>query len=180
MEANDRFKSGNHYHIYNHGNGNDNIFREQANYLYFLRKQDEYMSDIWELQAWRLMPNHYHLLVKIKDLSGELQAEELNKLVYMRFSHFTNGYAKAINKAFNRRGSLFMKTFKRKLVGDENYLKQLVCYIHTNPVKDGFTDHPAEWRHSSYRKIVEEPEAPSSRELVALFGDVGGFTAAHL
>lgn len=175
------FEPGCYYHIYNHGNGNDNVFRKPENYQYFLRKHDEYMSDAWTLHSWCLMPNHYHLLIKTNTvLNPDLRDQDMNKLIYSRFSHFTNGYAKAINKAFNRRGSLFVKTFKRKLVGDEDYLKQLVCYIHNNPVKDGFTDHPGNWKYSSYKIILEDPGASSSKAILSLFGDVDGFTAAHL
>ncbi len=34
---------------------------------YFLEKYDEHISPEVETYAWVLMPNHFHLLVKIKD-----------------------------------------------------------------------------------------------------------------
>ena len=55
-----------YYHIYNHANGNENLFREQKNYEYFLEKYKQHISPIAETIVWCLMPNHFHLLVKIK------------------------------------------------------------------------------------------------------------------
>ena len=55
-----------YYHIYNHANGNENLFREQKNYEYFLEKYKQHINPIAETIAWCLMPNHFHLLVKIK------------------------------------------------------------------------------------------------------------------
>ena len=54
------------YHIYNYANGNENLFREQKNYEYFLEKYKQHINPIAETIAWCLMPNHFHLLVKIK------------------------------------------------------------------------------------------------------------------
>jgi len=55
------------------------------------------------------------------------------------FSNLFNAYTKAINKNYNRSGSLFEKNFKRILIDDDSYLVQLVCYIHRNPQKHGIT-----------------------------------------
>src|SRR5690554_7732864 len=55
-----------YYHIYNHANGDENLFREQKNYEYFLEKYKQHINPIAETIAWCLMPNHFHLLVKMK------------------------------------------------------------------------------------------------------------------
>ena len=55
-----------YYHIYNHANGDDNLFREEKNYSFFLEKYHQHIDPIAETIAWCLMPNHFHLLVKIK------------------------------------------------------------------------------------------------------------------
>ena len=34
---------GNYYHIYNHANGNEQLIREDKNYLFFLLKVKEYI-----------------------------------------------------------------------------------------------------------------------------------------
>ena len=55
------------YHIYNHANGDDNLFREQENYRFFLQQYAKYINPIADTYAYCLMPNHFHLLVKIKE-----------------------------------------------------------------------------------------------------------------
>jgi len=55
------------YHIYNQGINGENLFREKANYSYFLQQYDKYIDPIAETFAWCLMPNHFHVLVRIKE-----------------------------------------------------------------------------------------------------------------
>jgi len=57
----------NDYHMYNRGINSCNIFAEQENYEYFLHLYDKNISPVAETLAWALMPNHFHLLVKINN-----------------------------------------------------------------------------------------------------------------
>ena len=54
------------YHIFNNANGFENVFREAENYRYFLEKYRLYISLIAETYAYCLMPNHFHLVVRIR------------------------------------------------------------------------------------------------------------------
>ncbi|MBW6482925.1 MAG: transposase [Vicingaceae bacterium] len=54
------------YHIYNHANGNENLFKEEENYRFFLQQWDKYISPIAATYAYCLMPNHIHFLVQIR------------------------------------------------------------------------------------------------------------------
>ncbi|HGY54461.1 MAG TPA: hypothetical protein ENK44_02040 [Caldithrix abyssi] len=62
--------SGHFYHIYNRGNNRENLFYRKENYIYFLVKYDAYLNDYLDTYAFCLLPNHFHLLVKVKDLSA--------------------------------------------------------------------------------------------------------------
>jgi REP element-mobilizing transposase RayT len=64
---------GNYYHIYNRGNNGIDIFLETENYYHFLRLYAKYINPIAETFAWCLLKNHFHILVKIKDI------QEINK-----------------------------------------------------------------------------------------------------
>ncbi len=64
----EKLEYGNYYHIYNHAVGGRDLFRVSDNYEYFLSLYDKYISTIANTYAWVLMPNHFHLLVRIKDV----------------------------------------------------------------------------------------------------------------
>jgi len=141
------------YHIYTHANGKDLIFREEANYKYFLDKLVKYIVPIAEIYAYCLMPNHFHLLLRFKNLDDILNEDE-HKYLMKQFSNLLNGYAKAYNKRYNRKGSLFLDYLKRKRVDDEKYLTKLLHYIHNNPVNHGFVEDISEWKYSSYHSYI--------------------------
>jgi hypothetical protein len=44
-------------HIYNHANGNENLFRGPEDYRYFLQQHQKYISPFADTLAWCLMPN---------------------------------------------------------------------------------------------------------------------------
>ena len=59
--------NGNYYHIYNRGNNRMNLFSIPSDFEHFLELYDKYISPVADTLAWALMPNHLHLLVRIKE-----------------------------------------------------------------------------------------------------------------
>ena len=60
---------GQYYHIYNRGNNRASLFAEERNYAYFLNLYAKHVEPVARTFAYCLLPNHFHLLVQIKDLS---------------------------------------------------------------------------------------------------------------
>jgi len=58
---------GNYYHIYNRGINSCNLFQEADNYEHFLGLFDKYISPVADTYAWVLLPNHFHLMVRVKE-----------------------------------------------------------------------------------------------------------------
>ena len=56
-----------YYHIYNHAVGKELLFFKEENYLYFLNKLAAKLSLYFNFYAYCLMPNHFHLVVSVKD-----------------------------------------------------------------------------------------------------------------
>lgn len=179
---------GNYYHIYNRGNNGNDVFFENENYNYFLRLYAKYIEPIAETYAWCLLKNHFHLLVRIKELS-EIKVEELTysatekpKVIdpSRQFSHLFNAYTQALNKRYNRTGSIFERTFERKIVTSEHYFQQLIFYIHNNPVHHGFVEHINLYPWSSYETILTEKKTKLKRkEVIAMYGDLENFIYFH-
>jgi putative transposase len=61
------------YHVYTHANGNENLFLESKNYSYFLKKYVVYLHPVAETYAYCLMPNHLHLMVRVRREEEVLQ-----------------------------------------------------------------------------------------------------------
>jgi hypothetical protein len=58
----------NFYHIYNRGVNGTQLFYKKDNYYYFLEKYAQYLSAYLDTYAYCLLGNHFHLLVKVKDI----------------------------------------------------------------------------------------------------------------
>ncbi|MFK5981536.1 MAG: transposase [Flavobacteriaceae bacterium] len=160
------------YHIYNRGNNKQNIFFEKENYHYFIRLLEKYISPIAEIYSYCLLPNHFHLLIKIK--SGAIKPSQ-------KFSNFFNSYTKSINKKYNRTGSLFQKPFKRIRVSDSKYLFQLVTYIHLNPENHNIIRNFEKYKYSSYSLFLNETYSSfiEVNEVLEWFDGITNFKFVH-
>jgi len=180
MSNTENFEYGYVYHIYSHANGRDLIFREEENYKYFLDKLVKYIIPIAEIYAYCLMPNHFHLLVRFKS-EDQIPNEDEHKYLMKQFSNLLNGYAKAYNKRYDRKGSLFLDYLKRKRVSDNAYLIKLFHYIHNNPVNHRFVKDIKDWKYSSYHSYINlTKESKIERtEMMQYFDTVNDFIEYH-
>ncbi|WP_395051955.1 transposase [Flavobacterium sp.] len=171
-------ENGNYYHIYNRGINSTTLFKENKNYQHFLNLYDIHIEPIAETYAWCLMKNHFHFLVRIKDLN-EIESEK-KILPSQSFSNLFNAYTKAFNKSYTRHGSLFERPFKRKLIDNESYFQNLIAYIHNNPVHHKICDHPIEYPWSSYTTCLsDKPTKLKRNEVIEMFNDIDNFKYVH-
>jgi hypothetical protein len=92
-----------------------------------------------------------------------------------------NGYAQAINKAYNRTGGLFEESFRRIIVDNDNYFTQLIYYIHQNPIKHGFVNDLRDYPHSSYHSHLSTALTKLKRdEVLEWFGNRTEYEKFHL
>ena len=175
-----------YYPLFNRANGNERIFRNPDNYKFFLKKYKQHISSICDTFCYCLMPNHFHFLIRIKDeytLKGLANFKEgitLDIFLSKQFSNLFSSYTQALNKQVNRKGSLFMRAFKRKPIEDEAYLIKLVQYIHCKPVEAGLCDKVDEWKYSSYNALVSsKPTLLNRDELLKYFDDLSNFKFLH-
>jgi REP element-mobilizing transposase RayT len=166
------------YHIYNRGNNNENIFIEEKNYNFFLQKMIKYLVPIADVYAYCLLKNHFHILLKIN--SRENLPEKYREDIHLPFSNLFNSYTKSINKHYDRTGSLFQEHLKRNRLEDEEYIRQLVLYIHLNPVKHRIYSNFKEYPHSTFRAYLSDKPTNLSRDyILELFGGRDNFEYSH-
>ena len=174
----DIFEAGQYYHVYNRGNNRENIFIEEKNYQYFLEKIKKYILPIADIYAYCLLKNHFHIVLRIKDKND--LPEKFREKIYLPFSNLFNSYSKSINKAYNRTGSLFQEHLQRNRIENEEYLKQLILYVHLNPLKHNFSKEFQTYNHSSYRSYLSDKRSSINREfIIELFEDLENFIFCH-
>ncbi len=202
------FKPDTIYHVYNHGNGDDLIFRESENYRFFLKRFKVYISPIAWIYAYCLMPNHFHFLIRIKNekeliecfkekypgkigsAAGERSAmsfgdiadlsESISKLISNQFKNFLISYSKSFNSMYNRRGSLFLDNIKRIPIQNDDYFTNMIRYIHFNPVLHNFTDDLHLWKFSSIHSYHSDKRSLIlKQDVFEWFGGANEFKKFH-
>lgn len=175
------FKSDSYYHIYNRSIGSELLFRHEKDYEYFQLKMDRYLSPLSEVISYCLIPNHFHLLIRVKDTpdlpagADERGLLDGRKSIEQALKNFFNSYTKSYNIAHNRYGKLFQHGYKTKEITSEEYLFWLIYYIHRNPVHHNLTDNCHDWAYSSYNEIVNEKDKNRSNFIFNLYGNKNEF-----
>jgi REP element-mobilizing transposase RayT len=83
-----------------------------------------------------------------------------------QFSNFFNAYAKAINSAYGRTGSLFQHPFGRVIITSDRQFWNVIAYIHQNPQKHKFVADFRDWKWSSYGILLAEKPTSLKRDVV--------------
>ncbi len=175
---------GKYYHLFNRGINRQTVFFSTANYHYFLKLIRKYLGNHCEVFAYSLLPNHFHLIVKINDgpplQEDSMDEDKLGKQFSNQFRRLIISYTMAINKQQKRSSSLFDTRYKRLLVDSEEYLKYLVFYCHFNPVKHELTSDFSSYKFSSYRAYLSsQPTHINKAFILELFGGIEEFINYH-
>ena len=157
-----QFYENTYYHLYNRTNNEEKLFRSEENYLYFLKKYRYYLDEYIETVGYCLMPTHFHFLVRVRENNKESEERcaTLGKcgtslLISSKIKTLLSSYTKAINKRYNRHGSLFQQNTKAKPIASDSYLITLLTYIHQNPIRSDLVKKAEEWNYSSYQDYID-------------------------
>ncbi len=131
------------YHIYNKAVADNLLFVDEQNYHFFISKIRKYLIEVGEILAYCLMPNHYHILMLLKEVS-----------LPEAMQRFALAYSVPFNKRYNRTGHLFQGPYRLKHVDDTRYLVHLTRYIHLNPLTANLVNKAEEWEYSSLREYI--------------------------
>jgi putative transposase len=153
------------HHIIARGIERGKIFRDdQDRDLFIARLGDLFTETQTRCFAWALIPNHFHLLLK----TGTVPiATVMRRLL--------TGYATGFNRRHRRSGHVFQNRYKSILCQEDAYLKELVRYIHLNPLRAGLvTDMAAldRYRFSGHCYIMGKQNNiwQSCDEVLTYFG----------
>jgi REP element-mobilizing transposase RayT len=163
------------YHVTSRGNERKSIFRDDTDRSRFLTTLGECCERFGVVvDAYCLMPNHYHLLVRTPRANLSRAVGWLQTTYCIRF-----------NRRHGRSGHLVQGRFKAHLIDADAYAKRLVRYVHLNPVRprDRRKPVPADRRrsfedyrwssHRAYAGTAARGEAPAwlNTEWLSYWGD---------
>ena len=131
------------YHVFSRGNYRARIFLDDDHFTKYLslltRVSNRYH---WTVLDWCLMPNHYHLFLRLEDGGLSEGMRELNGC-FSRWSNRETGRTGTGHFVKNRFGMVDVLR--------EGQLWELVSYIPLNPVRAGLVKRPEDWPWSGYR-----------------------------
>jgi REP element-mobilizing transposase RayT len=115
------------HHVIIRGIERRNIFRDNKDREAFLNRLGSLLAVTkTTCYGWALLSNHAHFLLR----SGQVPlATVMRRLL--------TGYVVAFNRRHKRNGQLLRNRYKSIVCQEDRYLKELVRYIHLNPVRAG-------------------------------------------
>jgi len=103
------------------------IFKDSIDYQNFIERLNSILTDTsTPCYAWAQMTNHVHLLLR----TGHAPLSTVMR-------RLLTGYAQQFNRRHKRHGHLFQNRYKSILCEEDQYLLELVRYIHLNPIRAG-------------------------------------------
>jgi REP element-mobilizing transposase RayT len=143
------------YHVMNRGDRREEIFLEDADRELFLATLAECCAKTgWEVHAFCLMPNHFHLVV---------ETPQPNLVAGMKWLLGT--YTARFNRRHKLFGHLFSGRYKALLVdgGNTGYLRTVCRYVHLNPVRAKLIGPQTPLREFRWSSLPLYLEAPGKR-----------------
>jgi len=172
MSDNRIFYDGDIYHICNKSISNYHIFRNNALADHFkttltyyntttkqaplskaLKKEftiphimNRHKNSIVYVLGFCIMPDHYHLLMKVNHAT----------FVSQYINNVQNSYSHFYNKISERHGPLWQNRFRAINIEDNSTLLHVLRYIHLNPTTANLVSLPEKWSYSSYVDYISD------------------------
>lgn len=167
------FHSGEIYHVFNKSIANFAIFGSNQNKKRFIETIDYYNNkfllecfsealrrkkyfynnlldkkenSLIKIISFCVMPDHYHLLVKM--LEDEIFSKYINDI--------ENSYTRYFNNKIKRKGPLWQSQFKSVKINGNEQLLHVLRYVNLNPTTSSLVNRPEDWEFSSYRDLIKD------------------------
>ena len=138
------------YHVMLRGNGEQGIFFDDEDRFYFGELLLEGVARFeHRIHGFCLMGNHVHLVVQV----GVIPLSRIIQNASFRYTRW-------INTKHKRMGHLFQGRYKAILVDADQYLLELIRYVHLNPVRNGLVNDPEQYFWSSHAVYTGKRKMP--------------------
>lgn len=149
------------------GNQRQKTFLTRSDYEAYLERLARYRQKYHvSLYAYCLMPNHVHLLLECPGLPLAKFMQGLQQ-----------SYTQYFNRIHRKVGHLFQGRYKALICEKDQYLVELVRYIHLNPVRAKLVRKPEQYRYSAHRSYLDSQGTGlmDPRPVLKLFGGVKAY-----
>jgi len=148
------------YHVMVRGNNGENVLSEEVRKIKYLDIIAQYKRKLgFKLYAYCIMDNHAHLLAEVSDTP-------LSKIMQGIQQVYTQWY----NRKNKRTGHVFQQRYKALLCDRENYLLELLRYIHNNPVRANLSEGiNYKWSSHIYYIGKEKGNIIDSDKILSMF-----------
>ena len=145
------------FHILNRGNNRQVVFREEEDFVYFLKLLKRYKKELkFKLYHFCLMPNHSHFMIE-PTIEGSLSKIMLK---------LTLAYTWYFNKKYRGVGHVWQGRYKSSLLDKEDYFIWCGLYNELNPTRAKLVERPEDWPWSSFRFYAFGEIDPLMAELI--------------
>jgi REP element-mobilizing transposase RayT len=161
---------GKYYHVYNRAKNGDPLFEDEEAYRFFMKLYQTHIHPIAETYAYCLLSDHLHLLIRIR--------EGAEGSMFKPFAMLFNAYSKGYNMHNDKTGRVFKFKLKRIEIRNMPYFREMIRYVNQNPWRHGVTEHPANYRFSSFRAtLTTSPTMVAKEKVQEYFGSHDNLTA---
>ena len=134
------------YHVLNRGHDRHKLFSSVQDFREFKAIMARYKKRFeFDLYHYCLMPNHFHLLLRIR------RGSDLKFLM----KGISQSYSFHYKRCYKLSGYLFQNRYKNIPITKDAYLMECGRYIERNPVRAGIVDNPGAYHWSSYLFYVK-------------------------
>lgn len=132
------------------GNAHCRVFLDTADRDEFLDLLDGVVArHQWNLYAWTLLGNHFHLVVRAEPEDLYRGMQRLKGLYAMRF-----------HRRHHTRGHLFKRPYDSRPILTDEHLHRACGYTLRNAVRHGFVERAEDWEWSSFRTAARLAAPP--------------------
>jgi putative transposase len=154
---------GARHHVMNKSPRRRKLFRYDSDLVLFRELLAELLGRFdCKVHGYALMSNHFHLML-------QTDGAPLPKVM----AWFSGALARKLNATHGWDGPIFRGRYRNRLVVLDDYWRDLLAYVHLNPVRARLVDHPEEsvWTsHRAYAGLDPAPPWLARDELLDLYG----------
>ena len=154
------------YHVYCRTARGEYVFDDQIEADAFVETVSEVRDlDGLSILAWCLLGNHYHLVLRTRTVP-----------LWRSMARIQGKVARGHNRRRRCLGRLWQSRYKARVIETNDYFRQVVAYVHLNPVAAGLVDDPARYSRCGHAEAIgaREPGLLNVNGLLSGFGGIFG------